>query len=530
VTAGRRGSAGAVAVLLGLCALPHYLRAVLPAAALTDGFYAHAALMLGRGFAPYVDFTQVAFPLAEAVLAGAFELLGTSHRVVELVNRVVVLAVALVLYHAGRRLQSRWAGAVAALAWSWSTWVLHFNLFERETWTALGTSLALLAYFGSARIDGRRAVVVAAALVLAFVLKITAVMVAAGLCLHLALQGRLREMLRLGLTYAAGLVLVTALGAAVWGRPFLWQVYVFGFFRNQTHDLAGAVAKFANHADPTILLGLAALLLHGLPRLRRPVGALACVFAMDAVYGLGISPTLWDHNMINFVVPLSLVLGAGVDRAVSARPARDLPALALTVLGLVLLMQLGAGEARSWKPADPMYAFGLNGGRPRAWLQQRAAFVREHTGPDDVIFCIEPWIAVEAGRVKLVRYWDLEPVAVGVERSLAAVGFLETYAKRRGVLLLGEGRPPHDPRLDGLAAPYEKRLLANAVHYTRPRILEALAERELALVLEPLVPGILAPDDLLAAGYERIEDGGLAAWRAADGVVRSRVRPVFPRR
>ncbi len=531
-------------VLLTVCAIPHLLRLAFPVASMSDGFYGHAALMFARGYEPYVDFTQVAFPLAETILGAAIRMGGADIRVIELVNKLFVLGVAAALFGAGRRMQSNWTGAVAALAWSYGTWVLHFNLFERETWAALGTALALLAYFGSDVITPRRALFVAGGLLLAFCMKITAVMAAAGLCVHLALCGRWREMWRLGLTYSAGVLLVTLACWARYGDPFLWQVYVFGFFRNQQHGTLESLGFVVLHSDPFMLAGWVALVLYGLRRLRRPAGALVCVLALDLVYATVISPVVWDHNMINFVVPLSLLLGGGLDHVLSGRDAdrrarqlhvglAGLTAVVLFVLGLDVFTErrfINRELADDWRPAR--YGFGITGGRDRGWLQAQADFVRSHTEPEDVIACLEPWIAFQADRVKFVRYWDLQPVAMGVEASLAADGLRATLAKRGERLLLGPGMPEPDPRALNVHDPYLARLYANGLAHVRPRLLDGLARGAIALVLEPLPPGILTEADLRRAGYERRTGAhGLAAWLAPPGraAASRKVLPIYAR-
>lgn len=538
-TAPGRPAISGLIVLAVACLVPSFMRHLSATVVLTDGFYAHGALMLARGHAPFTDFTQVAFPLAEGVLALALRLFGENVFVVEALNRLVLLGVAALLWAAGRRAGSGFSGGLAAILWSWCTWVVHFSLFERETWVALGTSLALLIYLapaGGRAVDadaaetdvprGRRLLVLAAALGLAFVFKITAVFFAAGMCLHLLLRRQLGACLRLGAAFSAVVVGATAVGALVWGRPFLWQVYVFGFFRHRRHDVGGALWTFAEHLDLPLLAGLVALGAFVLPRLRRPVGVLACVVFGDLVYMLLVSPTLWDHNLINLAPALALAGALWIDRGMAGL-GWGRAALPLALLGALLLTALGKGwvEGRESKPLTN--ALGVEDGRERAWLNERASFVRRHSERDDVIACQEPWVAFEAGRVKFVRYFDLLPVALGIERSLAADGLGATLAKRHDALLLDAGRPAHDPRLDALADPYIRRLLANSLVHVRPRLLEALQRHEIALVVEPYLEGlgVLEPADLIAAGYERFEERDIAAWRPADGVVNAVVRP-----
>src|SRR5262245_49828403 len=169
-----RASPVLVALLMLACAAPHVARLLGPNIAPVDGFYAHGALMIARGYEPFIHFTQVAFPFAEQALALVIRAVGHDVMVFEASHLVIVLAVAAALYGAGSRLAGGIAGMVAALAWSWQVWVVHYHLFERETWAALGTSLALFVYLRPEPLNWRRAAGVALALALAFTMKITA--------------------------------------------------------------------------------------------------------------------------------------------------------------------------------------------------------------------------------------------------------------------------------------------------------------------------------------------------------------------
>lgn len=523
---------GRVAVLLLLCAFPHFVRLAGPLATARDGFYAHGAWMIANGHEPYVDFTQVAFPFLEHWASWWIAAFGPHLRVVELATLVVVLATALALFTCGRRLANGWAGALMALGWSWSVWVLAFNLLERETYAALGTALALAAYARPGALTGRRALVVAGALLLGTTMKITAVMPALALCAHLALRGDARGTLRLGLTYAAGVLLVTGGCWLAYGWPFLWQTYLFGFFRNQTHDAAAAWAFLVRHLDPVLLVGLVAALAYGVPRLRRREGAVVLVLAADLLYLTAVSPTIWDHNLIALVVPCSVLFGLWIDGFGARWRSADAASRwerAVTPACLAVLVVLGVREP-SWRAMSGLRAVRLGmGGRPRAEIEERGAFLARHSEPGQLVVTLEPWEAFVADRPKLVRYWDLMPVALGVEASLRADGLAATFAKRRGVLVLGPGRPPPPPGAEALKDPYVARLAANAVHWIRPRLLAALATKRVAVVLEDLPPAVLTETDLIAAGYQRVEEGRVAGWVPVGGVVDGGVEPIYGR-
>lgn len=514
VPAGTRTRAPAMGPwVFALVVLPWIVRALGDRAGLTDGFYAHGALMIAKGYTPYVDYTQVAFPLAEGLLAAVFTVLGPSLRVVELLNRLVGLAVAVQLHGIGWRLGGRRAGALAAVLYAWSTWVIGFDLFEREAWAALGTVLAVRAVLDAEVLRGRDAWRVAMALLLAVCVKITTVFVAVAVCAHLLLQGRRRETFAVGLRFAGLVLAVSAACAALWGLPFLWQVYLFGFFRNPTHDVWQALTFMVEHADLTLWLGLLGLVHVGLPRLRRAEGLLACILLLDIVYATALSGVIWNHNLLNLVPSCAVLAALSLTASWRDATQRRLRTLGALTACLAVVLPATRAEHFDWVVADSGFGFGF--GRPRRWVQENAGFLREHSRFDEVISCVDPWVAFAADRVPFVRYWDLQPVARGVEDSLRGDGLAATLARRSvDTLLVGAGDPPHDPRMEVFFSAYDQRLYACGVHWVRPELLDALARSEIALVLEPLPPVMLSPDDLLAAGYVRFEADGLAAWRA----------------
>jgi hypothetical protein len=415
---------------------------------------------------------------------------------------------------------------VAAIAWSWSLWVVHFGLYERETWAALGAALALGACWGGP-LGWRRAGLVAGALLLGVCMKLTAGLVAVGLLAHLLVRGRLAELLRVGLLFGLGLAAVTLVCWLRWGEPFLVQVFLFGFFRNGTDQTFGfALSTLLAWSDPITLLGLGALLAVGLPRLRRPEGAAALVLLAELTYLVAANPVSRNHNMIS-LVPASALLGAVM--LVQWRRTWRRALLATGAVVVALLVHGHGYMPGTYGPWGPGY-----GGDARADLERHAEFLRRHSAPDEIVATVQPWWAVLAQRVEFVRYLDLQSMTMGIRASLDADGLAATWAKRQGPYVLGPGYPPAEARLvaaaeAGQLSQYAARIAACALVHLRPLMLEALAAREIALVLEPT--GILTERQLLDAGYVRFvdEELGIAAWRPADGVSHPRVRAIHPR-
>ncbi len=517
----RRSRGWWTVVLLVLCAVPHVLRMTGEHSGIWEGMFAGVGHMLSHGYEPYVDVTHVHFLTGETILALAFKVFGVSARVVEVVNFALVMCVALLLRTAGRRTGGgEVAGSVAALFWSWSSLVVHFNLYQRETWAAAGTALAFVAY---SREDGPgRLPLVAAGLLVAMSIKLTAGLVAVGFFAHLLLCGKGRSAVVLTLWTSAGLALMTLGYWLVWGWPFLWQVFLFAFFRAESHDFGLALSDWLGWQDPASLVGIAGLLAWGLPNLRKRGGAPVLVVVAYFLYCTTLSPTLWNHNMINFAAPLALLSGGFAADTVRGRRFVRSGLLVAAVFGGMIAAHYQVPGWRWMRYRDPI---GVERGRERRWLEEQADFVARNTEPGDVILSTEPWVAIEADRIDFVRYWDLQPVALAIESSLAKVGLAETFARRDEPTL---GDRAYDPEIDGRFTDlYKRRIAACAEAYVRPLILDALKKREIALVLLPLPPPyVLHGTDLFEAGYERFTEGNKLAWRRPQPA-RNRVRPLY---
>ncbi len=519
-------------VVAGVCVAVHLARLLGDHAAFVDGIYAHGAWMLAHGFEPYVDFTHVALLPADLVLAAVIRVFGADARVLEVATTVVILTTGGLLALAARRVAGGLAAGITALLWCTSLWVVHFHLFERETWAALGIAAALAGYARCVptrdgeglAIDGRRALLIGAGLALAFSVKITSVFAAAGLCAHLLLSGRVREAWRLGVAFTLLVLALAGVHALAFGDGFVEQAFLFGFFRHGTADLATKGQWILTHGDHVLVLTAVGLVVAALRRPRGLAGAAACVFLGDLTYMLAISPTLWDHNLIPLAASGALLGGLGVAEAWRGGARWLVAAAVVAGLGVVAIVAAPALDTRPYGKPGPGF-----GGTPRHAIERRATFLERHSAPGSVVFCVDPWPAFLAERVTFVRYWDVQPVMVGITKSVAADGYAATFAQRGSQLVLAAGAPPPPKRVASLPA-YSARLLANAIVHIRPPLLEAIAAREIALVMEPLAPLVLEPADLEAAGYERFGDLGFFGWRPVDGVVHTRVRPVYPAR
>ena len=546
-------------LLAAACLAPHLARFLGPDAIYADGIYAHAVLMLARGHEPYVDYTQVAMLPVEALLAALVRLFGPRTEVFEVTQDFVILGAAFALRGALRRAGRPRAGALAALLWSWSPWVLHFNLFERETWSASAVALAFLAIApylparGAAAVPLERGGLLrtGGALALAFAVKITSAASAVAFAAFLLASGRGRDALRLGLATAAIAGAAVAVHAAIWGAPFLQQVFVFGLFKGRNCPPGVGPTLLVTLADPVIVLGVAGLLLWALRRARGLPGLAAAALLGTMLYALVLSPTVWDHNMIDLVLPAA-VLGGGLldrllpgrgdeDEEAAAAPGRSggRPRLALVAGTVAVAAAFWVGDhfvpftrhehaLAHYGPWGPGF-----GGTSREVVALSAAVLAAHSRPDELVLTTDPWVSCLANRVEFARYWDIEPVMHGVERSLEADGLLATLAKSRDAIVLGPGRPPTPPGFNIGVRGYVDRLNANTVVYMRPRLLEALAARRIAFLQWPFLPPsvqelVLTVAELEALGYKRFRGTQAAGcYRPVGGATSRELEPMF---
>ena len=520
--------------------LPRLLRWTGDSINLEDGAYAQNALLIARGYRPYLDFTQVAFPFAEQFLALLVRAFGPRIRLIEATTLALNLLTALLLFRAGTVLAGRRCGAVAAVLWSWSPWVAFYSNFERETPALIGVMTALVIALRPEPLRGRRLLLVAGALLFACLMKITLIMAALALVAHRLLCGRWREALALLALFLGGLALATFACWLVWGQPFLEQVWLYGVFRGRVVSAGGALGMVLNFLDPLSAAGFVGLILVGIPGLRRPVGAVALVLLFDLLFYSVVSPTFWAHNVLVLLPSLALLAGACAAQATRWRAAGRVLACGLFVLFAVwpTAESVAAAVREGLDPTAPAHVRAW--GEPRAEILQMADFIERHSGPDDVVESTSSWATFEAGRLKFVRDWDLQSIAQGLHASLAADGLRATMAKIDGPAPLGAGQPgnppTHPPKVwtntegGGLMAGYALRLLANDVIYVRPAYLQALARREIALVMEPLPAGVIEAKDLREAGYELVSEGFVAGWRPKDGPAPPRrLPPLFER-
>ncbi len=462
---------------------------------LDDGFYLQNAWLLAQGERPFEDFVHVAFPVVEWLYAPVLALAPDRLAAASLVTGAAVIATALVLARLLGRAQGAAAGLAAGLLYMVAAPVLAFHQFEREIWTNLGLAAAALALLRSDAASDRRALAGGLLLGLTLIFKLTAAAGAAALLLELLLQKRARAALLAGCVALFFLAAATLLLTARYDGEFLCQTFLFYFFKEQAKPLAERGLEMLRIIDVVLALGLVGLAL----ALRERLSVLRCAQLLMAAWLLHyllLSPSFWDHNALDLLLPASLGAGCFAGR-VLARPRPLLIAVAL------LALAAGARGLGSRRPA--WFPHGLGGGAtPLAGDQ--TALLNECSSASDLVLCPTPAVALAAGRRSFLGEIELEPLARGLLKEVRSRGLAAAWRRRHQGAALGAPLGTREPEPAGSL--FWERVTANTALHLLPRVTDAIRAGEIALLLEPLPEGLRPA--LRAAGYTEVRRGAAA--------------------
>ena len=269
------------------CALvaPRVLRVLWPRVFFLDAAYLDAAARVAGGERPYRDFVHPQTPLPEWIAGGLERLLGTTtYRVSEILTALVVLGASFLLWRLAARRLGATAGALAALIFAWNPLLLLLHVHCREAWTSA-------AALGCAVVGSPLAVLALAAA--GFLAKPTFGLFA--LALTIARP-------RAGVFALAGCAVAFGGCLLFYGRPFWIQTVLF-------HTLKGH-ESIPRHALQALLL-LPLLLPAALLGFRRD-RLFAAWLGVIVVFYVAVSPTLWEHNLVELLPPACALAAAGL--------------------------------------------------------------------------------------------------------------------------------------------------------------------------------------------------------------------------
>lgn len=502
--AARTSREGAVATLLAAGAIALLCRAALLAfgrETVLDGFYLHGAWRLSFGDVPYRDFVHVAFPIVEAIYAAVFRLGFELLAIASATTGLAVIATALLLADLVRSGHGRAAGILAAALYATSAHLAAYHAFEREVWTNLGLAWCARLVLADRAAGERRYAMLGVAIAFTLACKLTAAIGVIALLGFLARREGARAAL-LPLVLSAGLAAgATAICFAAFGAEFTTQVFAFFFWKGESASAAVRFLELLRSAEPAFALGVLGALL---PLARGPVvAALRVLLVAWLGYYLALSPSFWDHNAIDLLLPAAGLASAFLVDCV-ARRAR---------LGLLLAVIVALAATHVLEPRESRwigFPHGFGADVSRAIAREREA-IEANSAPREWIVAPNPLTAAIAGRRPFVSDFELEPVVRGLLREFRFRGVGEALARRGTAIVLGapEARPLE--RQSGTDSLFADRVNANTLVHVMPRVLDAIACREIALFLAGTLPPNVE-SAIRGAGYVPLEHPGVPGY------------------
>ncbi len=395
-------------VLFGLfiiaLVIPRIERIRSPNIQIEDPNYIYGAFLILKGQIPFHDFAQPNPPLLEAILSYLYRIFGVSHRIPEILSGFAFLLSAILIYLLASNWISIRAGVLAAILYSGHFLLFRYHLFERETFATLAV-LCGLYFISKETLPG--AFICGLLLGVGYACKQTALIpFLAVMIVILCIQRHVRMSLYATFGFVLFLGFLTATYTFFFGDAYMRQTFWF-------HLIKGFVAPW--HVKATWSLSglgyLVPLSIAGLPFMkwtkRDPAWLLLALVSTDLIFFWFVSGAFWPHYLLSTLPPLAILSGAALDRWSDIIIHRSrLSVLShcfvLTGVAITIAFFLIVPGAMIGKGAAEHYGFS---GTPRKIVSECATFIRDHTSPDDVIIA-EPFIALEAQRQMLVKFYD----------------------------------------------------------------------------------------------------------------------------
>lgn len=421
--------------------LPRFIRVASPNVQIEDPNYIYGAFLILKGMIPFADFAQVNPPLLETLLAGLYRLFGVSYRIPEMLTAFVCFGTALLIGQLGDRLINRTAGWVASILYSYHFLVFRYHLFEREIYATLAVFLALELITRSNQ--NRWTPAVAGLLIgFGFTCKQTVLIPFAAIFGIIALvRWQWRRAILLGAGFGLMVCLVTVGYTLAFGSLYMEQTFWF-------HWMKGFVAPWYIKALWTLsALGfLVPISLAGIWRLtlrRRDWNWLwPAIILSDLVFFWFVSGAFWPHYLLSTLPAAALLAGLGYDgiqsvfkdlfrdRILKNKRSKTAVASLVTLAIVLFYMQLFHPGALWGSGAADKYGFG---GTPRTEVTRAAEIIRQNTDASDRIIS-DPFIALEAERIKVVRFKDNWGLILWMKRKMDAGEYrdaVKTLSKQR---------------------------------------------------------------------------------------------------
>lgn len=423
-------SRSSVIVVLAL-AVPRVIRIADSRVWFEDESYLNSALLLHRGFKPFVEVPLLNFPQLDQLLGFVFGLFTPSIRTAEICTQLMVFAVSLLLWRLGIRLGGRVCGVVASLLFATSALVFRYHLFDREFFVVapvLAATLLVLPASPAHALSARRCATIGALLFAALTVKLTAIGAVLATVLYLAIIARqLRAAAITGTTASVLLLLSTGIHYHLYGDPFLVALFLFRLARAPFASLQERIAHIRSTIDFSVVVGAAGLA-WTIVNLRARVWMLPLLHVtVTTIYLVVLNGSFWVHNGLE-ILPWLALLGGNLVGGFRL-PLRPRWRTAIAALSALAVMAWLLPIARNHQTGPLAYSYGFEGWQ-RQEIATMAAFVRAHSSPQQRL-AVPPIIAFEADRDELVPFPEINGVLEELQRSVAQVGYVATLRERR---------------------------------------------------------------------------------------------------
>lgn len=412
---------------------------------LEDSPYLDAISCMTRGLKPHADFVYTHIPFPEILISLACELLGTTtYRITELFCAVAVTVTALLIFAIATRIKSKRAGIISALLYAWHPLFFNYHLFEKEIYEAL-----LACAVGVVFINGKpflkktvsilspktslerfAPIAVGTLFFLGYITKLDFSFLVMAILLYLVLIEKNFVMaLTIFLVFLLLVGIHTALSFHFFGEEFLKQVYLFHFLKGTESSQGAKLLKWVGGIGYLILPAIFSFIFLRNNSSGHRWYLILWTLAPFLFFSL-VTDTLWFHNVINLIPPLSILGGVYVDGVVEALGnAKKNPFLgetgrnkrsayiisfsvALCLIAIILFMV--------W---FSKINFGFQGVSRRE-INKVAEIVKNNTSEKNVIIA-PAIISAQANRTELIHNREVAPVYRWVMSKVAKVGFLQ---------------------------------------------------------------------------------------------------------
>jgi hypothetical protein len=359
-------------------------------------------------------------PAFEGFLSLLYRIFGVTYLVPEIFSALIMTATALLVCDTTRRLLDPVAAWFTTAVFSGASLLARYHIYEREVYTA--ALAVLVAWLLVARKERSWLFALIGALCGAgFAVKFSGAFLPAAVVIYLLAEKKWRPALTVAICFLA-------VGAGIWafyflkyGKPAFYQLILFHFVKGVNVSLFTRFREtFILDLNYLLPLGTAGVILMAGLRPRGVLFLYFILFAEIVIFFLFFSSTLWAHNMIDLMPPLTVGAGYAFWRVKGMIASRRWPvgsAVLIAVLGAVFVF-LGSFDFK--------HNYQGWGYMPRRQVADVARLIRVQT-PENMPVYAPQYLANEARRLRIVDYeellgpyrWMLQTLASGGIRGLS---------------------------------------------------------------------------------------------------------------